>query len=168
MKPKYPDDGGLKEQVRPFENSFSGFGMLTRHFGIRHIEPDPLSRGDQFQITRIPHLFYKAHNITSNAGHVRLFADRPGKGWCIYSYANQAPGWAFHRRWNFGLFCVHHVEHDKKATDPAGWNITWASLKFVKSYRGFTMTWRLADTFKCKGGINLFEYYNRKAKEERP
>lgn len=154
MKHKYPDDGGLKEPVRDFRDGFDGFAMIREHFGIQRIEPDPLSRGDKFKITRWGNFYYRADNTRQEAGHVRLFSKGPGTGtgWCLYSYARQAPTpeWAMHRRWNFGLFCVHHVEPDKKATDPEGWHVTWAKLQFSKSYRGFTITWQLADTFKCK------------------
>ena len=153
MKHKYPDDGGLKEPVRGFKEGFDGFAMIREHFGIQRIQPDPLSRAEQFEITRLPRVFYKAQNAERNAGHLRLFSGQQGRGWCIYHYHNQVPGnsdWAMHRVWNFGLFCIHHVEPGKKATDPEGWNITWAKLKFLKSYRGFTITWRLADPYRCK------------------
>ena len=104
---------------------------------------------DDFDTFAIPGFYYSADNKRAIAGHKRIFGDRPLKGWCFYLYNEQAPGWAIHRRWNFGLFCIHHVGPDK-ATDPEGWNITFAKLKFKKSYRGFTMTWTLADTFKTE------------------
>lgn len=150
MKPKYPDDGGLKEPVRSFDEAFDGFKMIREHFGIQRIAPDPLS-WDQFVITRVPYLFYRAANQRIVAGHVRLFASKPPGGWVIYQYNRQAScdEWALHRRWNFSLFCIHHVEPDKKATDPAGWSITWAKLKIKRTYRGITITWELADTFRC-------------------
>lgn len=126
--------------------------MLTKLLRRFTSEPDPLSRTSQHRIVRIPHIFYWADNVREVAGHMRLFGDRPMKGWAFYQYAVQAPGgnWALHRRWNFGLFCIHHVEPGKKATDPAGWHITWASLRFAKSYGGWTLTYKNADTFKCR------------------
>jgi hypothetical protein len=150
MSHKYPDDGGLKEPVRDFNEGFDGFAMIRKHFTMQRIEPDPLCSGHQFRITRIPYLFYRADNQGEVAGHVRLFADRPGRGWCLYYYNQMNPDSALKRVWNFGLFCIHHVQPDKKATDPAGWHIRWASLKFTNSHRSFTMTVSLADTFKCK------------------
>jgi hypothetical protein len=150
MKHKYPDDGGLKEPVRDFKEGFDGFAMIREHFGIQRMTPDPLSRGSQFKITRIPHLFYKSDNQRQVAGHVRLFADRPGRGWCVYHYNQLNPDWSMERRWNFGLFCIHHIQPDKKSTNPAGWHITRATLRFAKTARGFTMTARLADPYSCK------------------
>lgn len=122
---------------------------LTKRFTT---EPDPLSRSSRHRIIRIPRLFYRADNVQEVAGHVRLFGDRPTKGWVVFMYNEQAPGgaWALHRRWNFGLFCIHHVEPGKKATDPAGWHITWASLRLAKVYAGWSLTFKKADTFKCR------------------
>lgn len=130
--------------------------MIALPSFIRRIEPDPLSRGERHRIVRIPHLFYKADNIREVGGHIRLFADRPGKGWAVYLYGEQAPGggWALHRRWNFGLFCVHHVGPGK-ACDLEGWHITWAKLKIAKLHRGLSITWHLADTFSTKSGFHL-------------
>jgi len=144
----YPDDGGLKEPVRPFTNT--GFGTILRHFA----NDSNHGHGLSFETVHIPHLFYWASNKNEEAGHVRLFGNRAGEGWVVYSFNRQAPAaeWALHRRWNFGLFCVHHVEPEKKATDPAGWHITWAKLKFAKVAGGFSITWRLADKYSCKVG----------------
>lgn len=104
---------------------------------------------DQFAERRVPGLFYRADNLRCPAGHVRLFGDRPGKGWTVYLYGEQAPGWAMHRRWNFGLFCIHHVG-EGKATDPAGWHVTFAGIRFKREYRGFSVHWQWADTFRTR------------------
>lgn len=103
---------------------------------------------DKFKITHIPGLFYRADNLTMVAGHARLFG-KPLRGWCFYQYAEQAPGWALHRRWNFGLFCIHHVGPGK-ATDPQGWHVTWASLKLKRECDGVSLRWRKADTFRTR------------------
>lgn len=149
MTATYPDDGGLKEQVRPLDDTFTGFSVIRRMFGRTLISSTPFN---DFEVTHIPGLYYHAHNIQGACGHIRLFGKAP-RGWMIYSYGRQVPGndeWAEHRRWNFGLFCIHHVEPGKKATDPDGWHITWASLKFERSYGSISLTWRKADTFKAK------------------
>lgn len=95
----------------------------------------------------VPGLFYRFDNSKCLAGHVRIFGDRPGKGWAIYLYNEQAPGWAIHRRWNFGLFCIHHLGPGK-ATDQEGWHITWAGIRRCKSCHGVTFHW--ADTFRTR------------------
>lgn len=91
---------------------------------------------DQFRMVRIPHLFYRADNLTCEAGHIRIFGDGPGKGWAIYRY-NRSGGddWALQRVWDFGLFCVHHIEHGKKTTVEPGWYITWATLSIKAAFR---------------------------------
>ena len=148
MTHKYLDDGGLKEPVRAYGEGFNVAAMIREHFRL----PERTDGREEFNRFAIPRLFLATHRKDGTAGHMRLFSSQTGHGWTFYHYGLQAPNtdWAMHRRWNFGLFCVHHVEPDKKATDPAGWTITWAKLKFAKSYRGFTITWQLADVFKCK------------------
>ena len=104
--------------------------LLAKVFRVQTIHPDPLSRAhDQFNITRIPFLFYHASNARQVAGHIRLFGDRPMKGWTIHTYHQLMDGWALERHWNFGLFCVHHIGEGDSTYD-RGWHITWASLKF--------------------------------------
>ncbi|QUT07898.1 hypothetical protein KFK14_11215 [Sphingobium phenoxybenzoativorans] len=104
--------------------------------------------GQRFKIRRIPGLYYSADNLECIAGHRRLFGSKPGRGWQFYMYNEQAPGWALHRRWNFGFFCVHHVGPGK-ATDDEGWHVTFARLTFPKIYRGFAVQWNWADTYKA-------------------
>lgn len=36
-KPMYPDDGGLKDQVRSFDESFNGFKMILKKFRNRNV-----------------------------------------------------------------------------------------------------------------------------------
>jgi len=149
MKTHYPDDGGLKEPVREFGDGPSVFDVIRDHFRL----PERIDRREEFDRFAIPHLFLAVHRKDGTGGHMRLFSSRTGHGWTFYHYHNQAgaaPGWAMHRRWNFVLFCVHHVEPGKKATDPPGWSITWASLKFKKVYHGFSITWQAADTFRTR------------------
>jgi hypothetical protein len=116
---------------------------------IRRITPDASTPGTQHNILLIPHLFYRADNTRVPAGHMRLFASRPGHGWCFYTYHRQAScdDWAMHRVWNFALFAIHHIEPGKKATDPAGWHITWSSLKLSKRRGEISLTWRKADQY---------------------
>ena len=100
-----------------------------------------------FQERRIPHLFYSADNLSCVAGHRRIFGDRPGKGWMVYLYNQTTPAWAMHRRWNFALFCIHHVGPGK-SPDREGWHVTWATLKLKRSYGSIALEWRKADTFR--------------------
>ena len=145
-KPMYPDDGGLKEQVRPFNEGFSGFQLLRERFApARHDDRD-------FVTKSFPHLFLLVRRKDGHGGHFRLFADRPGRGWMVHQWLQQgggAPGWAWHRVWNFALFAVHHIGPGK-ATDPEGWHVTFANLKCEKIHRGITLKWSLADTFRAK------------------
>lgn len=140
----------LQEARQEVADAWTEFKAALR--GLFITETEARICGDRFRKFHIPGLFYHAHNITAACGHMRLFG-KPLRGMMIYSYGRQVPNaldWAYHRRWNFGFFCVHHVEPGKKATDPAGWHITWAKLKFAKVYAGFSVTWQWADTFKCR------------------
>lgn len=149
-KPMYPDDGGLREPVRPFEKTPGVFDVLRDHF---RVPEHPTSRHSQeFVQYRVPRLFYSSRRKDGTGGHMRLFGDKPGKGWVFYSFHNQAgaaPGWALHRVWNFCLFVVHHIGPGK-STEPEGWHITRARLKIAKVYHGFSITWQAADTFRTK------------------
>lgn len=94
---------------------------------------------------------HRVDNLRCVAGHVRLFGKHGCSGLHVYYYGEQAPGWALHRRWNFGLFCLHHVG-EGKATDPQGWGVTWARLRFERVFGGFSVTWRWADTCATRKG----------------
>lgn len=96
---------------------------------------------DKFRERRIAGAFKRVDNLSYPAGHVRLF------GMLIYTHAAQAPGWAMHRRWNCGLFCVHHVGQGR-AVDPEGWHVTFANLIVKRQYNGFSVQWNWADTFR--------------------
>ena len=102
-----------------------------------------------FRERRILGCIHTVDNLQCIAGHKRLFGKSGLGGWHFYLYGEQAPGWAVHRRWNFGLFCVHHVG-EGKATDPAGWHVTWAALRLKRIYRGMSVEWQWADTFRTK------------------
>ena len=102
-----------------------------------------------FQERKIPLLFYRVDNLRCIAGHIRILGDRPGRGLMIYGYHEQAPGWALHRRWNLGFFCIHHIGPGK-ATDPSGWSVRFASLKFSRIRGGFSIQWFWADTWSTR------------------
>jgi hypothetical protein len=38
MKRMYPDDGGLKQQVKPFDHTFSGYSLLREVFGTERFK----------------------------------------------------------------------------------------------------------------------------------
>lgn len=102
---------------------------LRKIFRVETITPDPLSRSfDQFIITRAPGLFYKVDNIRTQAGHIRLFASRPGRGFVFHQYNRLMEDWALERSWNFWLFCLYHVSPGK-STYPPGWHIAWSRIK---------------------------------------
>ena len=102
-----------------------------------------------FKRKSIPGVYYSADNMTCIAGHKAIFSGKPAKGFVFYLYNEQAPGWALHRRWNFGLFCVHHVGPGK-ATDPQGWHVTFATLKVKVDAGDLTIRWASANTFRTK------------------
>lgn len=104
---------------------------------------------DQYRERRICGLFYSAANLRCVAGHVRLFGGTPGRGWCVYTYNQMLPHFALHRVWNFGLIAIHHVGAGM-SVDPAGWHLTFAKLAAKRSYRGLTVEFRAADTFRTR------------------
>jgi len=104
---------------------------------------------EQFRERKFLGCITRVDNLRCIAGHARLFGKNGITGWHFYYYAEQAPGWALHRRWNFGFFCIHHVG-EGKATDPPGWHVTWARLKRERIYRGFGISWHWADTFRTR------------------
>lgn len=110
----------------------------------------PIHTSPEFAERRIRHLYYRVRNTRCVAGHMRIFGDRPGRGWMIYHYGEQAPGWALQRTWNFGLFAVHHVEKGKKTTIDPGWFMTFASIRFKREYGGFSVRWAKANLYPMR------------------
>lgn len=125
-KSRYPDDGGLKEPVRPYNDTIDAFRMLARALSFKRTET-----GSRSEFKHSGNWFFnRTDNTTCTAGHARVFGTKPPKGWVVFRYNRVAPDWALHRVWSFfGLFCVHHVEPGKKYTCEPGWYVTWAKLK---------------------------------------
>ena len=101
---------------------------------------------DEGTTCHIKGLYYSFDNSRCVAGHRRLFG-APGRGWMIYAYHEQAPGWALHRIWNLGLFCIHHIG-DGKATDTQGWHVTFAGWR--KRHCCGSRHWRWADKYSTR------------------
>lgn len=101
---------------------------------------------DGFDIQAIRGLYRKVTNTRHIAGHIGFFSSQGHKGWTFHTW-NQGPvGWAMHRTWNFGLFCVHHYGPGK-STQNEGWHLSFAFIKFKKQYKQLDIKWGWANKY---------------------